>query len=33
MCTEVGPEGGVCTREFPQMHAQHCAEDGEMWTS
>ena len=32
MCAEVGPEGGVCVRQFPQLHAEHASEDGEMWT-
>lgn len=33
MCAAVGPEGGLCIRQFPQLHVEHCAEDGEMWTS
>lgn len=33
MCAEPSPEGGVCIRQFPQLHTEHCTEDGEMWTS
>jgi hypothetical protein len=28
MCAEVGPEGGVCVRAFPQLHVEHASEDG-----